>query len=76
MKKRGQDFRTGCGYTIESFEGVQNKDIAFLLMALLSIITHNTLKPISANPIIKRLIMLNKFSALRHLVGIICITSL
>ena len=30
MNKRGQDLRTGYGYTIESFAGLQNKDIAFL----------------------------------------------
>ena len=31
-KKRGQDFRTGCGYTMESFGRLQNSDIAFLFI--------------------------------------------
>ena len=36
-KKRGRDFITGCGYTIENFGGLQKKDIVFLFLALLSV---------------------------------------
>ena len=36
-KKRGVDFTTGCGYTIESIDGLQKKDIAFLFLPLLSV---------------------------------------
>ena len=70
MKKRSWDFITGCGYTIESFGGLQKKDIAFLFIALLSVMIDNTWMSISSKPIIIRLIMSNKFSALRHFVGI------
>ena len=30
-KKRGWDFITGCGYTMESFVGLQKEDIVFYL---------------------------------------------
>ena len=36
--KRGLDFITGYGYTIESFNGRQKKDKAFLFIALLSVL--------------------------------------
>ena len=41
-KKRGLDIITGCGYTIESFDGLQKKDIVFLFVALLSVMIDNT----------------------------------
>ena len=31
-KKRGLDFISGCGYTIESFDGLQKKDIVFFYL--------------------------------------------
>lgn len=48
----------------------------FLLIALLSVITDITLNPISSNPIIISFRISNKDCAFRHLVGIICTTSL
>ena len=41
-KKRGRDFKTGCGYKMESFGGLQKKDMAFLFIALLSVMIDNT----------------------------------
>ena len=42
---------TGCGYTIESFAGLQKKDVAFLFIAFLFVMTDITRKPISSKPI-------------------------
>lgn len=61
MKKRGLDFITGCGYTIESFAGLQKKDIAFLFITL-SVMADITLKSITSRPII--MFKHDKFSAL------------
>ena len=70
-------FITGCGYTFESFGGLQKRySFFFLFIALLSFMIDNTWKPISSKPIIIHLAMSNKFSALKHLVGITCTTSL
>lgn len=41
-KKRGRDFITEGGYTMESFGELQKKDIAFLFIALLSVMIDNT----------------------------------
>ena len=49
---------------------------SFLFIALLSVMIDNTWKSISSKPIIIRLTMSNRFSALKYLVGITCTTSL
>ena len=43
---------TKCGYTNENFGGLQKEDIAFLSIAILSLIIDNSWKPISTRPII------------------------
>ena len=34
-KKRGRDLRTGCGYTMKSFGGLLNNDIAFFIYSII-----------------------------------------